>query len=91
MFWPRLDVNQSSQVKTHSMFDCSAFGADLHNRDRVKLFDLLLSLSFKLPGIQRILPSLVDDHVKHDSELFKLRRDHVTLSLKLPCSDAIKL
>src|SRR5215217_7498966 len=42
----------------------------------------LASFRFKLPSIRRILLNLVDDHVKHGSE-------HVKLSLKLPCSDAI--
>jgi len=66
------------------MHDMSAAGLDLQNPDHVRLFEKLASFRFKLPGIRRILPSLVDDHVKHGS-------DHVKLRLKLPRSDSITL
>jgi hypothetical protein len=55
------------------MHNWSAFVPDLQNRDHVTLFGKLASFRFKLPSIRRILPNLVDDHVK--------------LSLQLPCSD----
>ena len=41
-----LDVNQSLQVKPHSMFDCAAFGPDLHDHEHVKVFDLLPGFCF---------------------------------------------
>lgn len=78
------EVNSSLQVKTGSKHNCAAAGPDLQKPDHVRLFEKLASLRFKLPSIRRILPSLVDDHVKHAS-------DHVRLYLNLPCSDAIKL
>jgi hypothetical protein len=43
---------------------------------------LRISFSFKLSSTRRILLNLVDDHVKH---VF----DHVKLSRKLPCTNAI--
>jgi len=46
------------------MFDRLVFDLDVHNRDHVKLFELLPSFRRKLPGIRRILLNLVDDHVK---------------------------
>ena len=73
------------------MFDSVALSLDLHNRDHVKALELLPSFRFKLPCIRGILPSLVDDQVKHVFEHVKLRRDHVKLRRKLPCSGAIKL
>ena len=36
-----------------------------------------------------MLLNLVDDHVKHVFEPFKLRSDHVKLCPQLPCSEAI--
>jgi len=79
---PGFDVNQSLQVETDGIHNRSASGSDLHDRAHVKLFDLLTSLRFKLPSIRRMLLNLVDDHVKHVL-------DHVRLSVKLPCSNAI--
>lgn len=76
------DVNSSLQVKTGSRHNYSAADPDLQDPDHVMLVEKLASFRFKLPSIRRILPSLVDDHVKHES-------DHVRLYLKLPCSDAI--
>ena len=73
------------------MFDCQAFGFDLHKRDHVKPCGLLLSFRLELPRIRRILLNLIDDHVKHVFEHVKHRRDHVKLCRKLPCSGAIKL
>ena len=71
------------------MFDRSVFRFDLHKRDHVKLFKSLRSFGFKLSSIRRILPNLIDDHVKHVFEPFKLRRDRVKLRAKLPCLEAI--
>ena len=71
------------------MFDCSAFGFDLLNRDHVKPFKSLLSFRFRLSSTRRILPNLVDDQIKHVYERFKFRRDHVKLRPKLPCTDGI--
>jgi len=79
------DVHSSLQVKPRSMFDCPAFGFDLHNRDHVKPFELRISFRFKLPNIRGILINLSDDHVKHAFEHVKLRREHVKLRRKLPC------
>jgi len=76
------DVNSSLQVESGNVFDSFAFDPDLHDRDHVRLFDSLISFRFELSSSRRILPDLVDDHVKH---VF----DHVRLSLKLPCSDEI--
>jgi len=76
------DVNSSLQVETGNVFDSLAFDSDLHNHDHVTLFDLRISFSFKLSSTRRILLNLVDDHVKH---VF----DHVKLSRKLPCTNAI--
>ena len=76
------DVHSSLQVKPRRMFDCPAFGFDLHNRDHVKPLELLISFCFKLPGIRLKLLNLIDDHVKHVVEHVKHRR-------KLPCSGAI--
>ena len=76
---PRFDVNASLHVETCSMHDRLAFDLDVHNRDHVKLFELLTSFRHKLPSIRRILLNLVDDHVKHLSEHVKLKRDHVIL------------
>ena len=75
-------MNRSLQVKTDSIHDMSAAGLELENPDHIRLFEKLASFRFKLPCIRRILPSLVDDHVKHAS-------DHVKLCLKLPRSEAI--
>ena len=75
-------MNSSLQVKSGDVFDLFAFDPDLRDRDHVRLFDSLISFRFELSSIWEILPSLVDDHVKH---VF----DHVRLSLKLPCSDEI--
>jgi hypothetical protein len=85
----RFDVHSSLQFKPGSMFDCVVLSFDLHNRDHVKALELLINFRFKLPGIRGILPSLVDDHVKHVFEHVKLRRDHVKLRLELPCLRAI--
>ena len=52
-----------------------ALSLDLQNRDHVKALELLPSFRFKLPCIREILPSLVDDQVKHVFEHVKLRRD----------------
>ena len=82
MFESERDVNQSLQVETGSIHDRSAAGLDLQNPDHIMLVEKLASFRFKLPCIRQILPSLVDDHVKHAS-------DHFKLSPKLPCSDAI--
>jgi hypothetical protein len=73
------------------MFDCGAFSLDLHNRDHVKALELLISFRFKLHGMRGILPNLIDDQVKQVFEHVKLRRVHVKLRRKLPCSDAIRL
>ena len=86
---PRFDVNSSLQVETCSMFDRPAFSFDLHERDHVTLFDLLISFFFKRSSNRGILPCILDDRVKHVSELALLRRDHVKLRPNLPCSDAI--
>ena len=86
---PELDVNASLQVETGRPHDVRAFDPDLQNRDHVLLFDLLISLRFKLPCIRRILLNLVDDHVKHVFDLSLLRANRVELSLKLPCSEEI--
>jgi hypothetical protein len=82
MLEPSFDVNQSLQVKPDGLHNFFAFGSDLQNRDHVMLLDKLASFDVKLPSIRRILLSLVDDHVKHES-------DHVKLPLELPCSGAI--
>jgi len=76
------DVNSSLQVESGNMFDSLTFDPNLHDRDHVRLFDSLISFRFELSSSRRILPNLIDDHVKH---VF----DHVRLSLKLPCSDEI--
>ena len=75
MLEPERDVNASLQVMTGSIHNLPASVHNLHKRDRVKLFDLLASIPFKLASIRRILLSLVDDRVK--------------LRLKLLCLDAI--
>jgi hypothetical protein len=77
MFGSERGVNQSLQVKTGSIHDLSAADLELQNPDHVMLVKRLDSFRFKLPCIRRILPSLVNDHVK--------------LRLKLPRSDAITL
>ena len=82
LLWPRLNVNSCLHVKNGSMLDLSALSLDLHSRDHVMQRALRNRFGFKLPGIRRILPNLVDDHVKHGFE-------HVKLLLKLPCSNAI--
>jgi hypothetical protein len=82
MFESERNVNQSLQVETDSIHEMSAAGLDLQNPDHFMLFEKLDSFRFKLPCIRRILPSLVDDHVKHGS-------DHVKLRVKHPRSDAI--
>ena len=71
------------------MFDCVVLSFDLHNRDHVKALELLISFRFKLPSIRGILPSLIDDHVKHVFEHVKLEGDHVKRRLELPCLRAI--
>ena len=76
------DVNSSLQVESGNVFDSLAFDSDLHNHDHVTLFDLLISFRFELSSRRPILPNLVDDHVKHAF-------DHVRLSRKLPCANAI--
>ena len=82
-------MHSSLQVEFRSMFDCMVFSFDLHNRDHVKVFELLISFRFKLGGIRGTLPNLIDDHVKHVFEHVKLSRDHVKLCLELPCLRAI--
>jgi len=84
MLKPGFDVNQTLQVEPDGMHNNFESGPDLHDRDHVKLLEKLASFRLKLPSLRRILPSVVDDHVKHDS-------DHVKFSLELPCSDAITL
>ena len=59
------------------MFDLSAPSLDLQNRGHVKQLALRNTFGFKLPGIRRILPSLLDGHVKHGFEHVKLKRDRV--------------
>ena len=71
------------------MLDCPAFGFDLHNRDHVRLVRLLLSFRLDLPGIRRILLSLIDDHVKRVFEHIKLSGDHVKLCSEHPCLRAM--
>lgn len=83
------DVNSFLQVETFGIHNCSAFSSDLQACDHVKLFDSLASFPFELSSSQRILPRIVNDHVKHLSELSVPRRDHVKLCLELPCSDRI--
>ena len=75
MFGCERIMNQSLQVETGSIHEMFAADLDLQTPDHVLLFEKLDSFRFKLPCIRRILPSLVDDHVR--------------LYLKLPCSDAI--
>jgi hypothetical protein len=77
-----LDVNSSLQVETGNMFDSLAFDRDLRDHDHVRLFDSRSSFRSELSSSRRILPNLVDDHVKHAF-------DHVKLSRKLPCANAI--
>ena len=77
-----LDVNSSLQVESGNMFDALAFDSDLHAHDHVTLFDPRISFRFELSSSRRILPNLVNDHVKH---VF----DHVELSRKFPCANAI--
>jgi hypothetical protein len=77
-----LDVNSSLQVETGNVFDSLAFDSDLHNHDHVTLFDSRISFRFELSSSPRILPNLVNDHVRHAF-------DHVKLSRKLPCTNAI--
>jgi len=79
MLQPRFDVNQSLQVETDGMHNFFAFGPDLHDGDHVKLHDKLASFRFKLPSIRRILPSLVDDHVKFAWNFLARTRSRQTL------------
>src|SRR5215213_7230371 len=76
------DVNPSLQVESCNVFDSLAFDSDLHDHDHVRLFDSLMSFRFELSRSRRILHNLVDNHVK---DVF----DHVRLSRKLPCANAI--
>jgi len=64
------------------VFDSFAFDPDLYDHDHVRLFNSLISFRSELSSIREILPNLVDDHVKHAF-------DHVRLSRKLPCANAI--
>jgi hypothetical protein len=73
------------------VFDCPAYDLDVHDDDHSRRFKHADLLSVKLPGIRRILPNLVDDHVKHYLKHFMLRCDHVKLLLKLFCAGAIML
>ena len=87
----RFDVHSSLQFKPVSRFDCVVLSFDLHNRDHVKALELLFSFRFRLPSIRKILPNLIDDQVKHVLERVKLKRVHVKLRRKLPCSNALEL
>lgn len=75
MSGPRRNVNASLQVKTGSRHNLLAFDHDVHQCHHVMLFGWLASFRRKLPIIRRILLNLDDNHVK--------------LSPKLLCSDAI--
>lgn len=79
---PVFDVNQSLHVETAGMHNSSASSFDLHACDCVRLLEKLATLRCKLASLRGILLNPVDDHVKHAF-------DHVKLSPKLPCSNAI--
>jgi hypothetical protein len=83
------DVNASLQVEPGPMHDARAFGSEVHDHDHVKLFDLLISFRCKHSSARRILPNVVDDHVKHVSERFLRIADHVKQHPKLLCSGVI--
>ena len=73
------------------MFECPAFGPDLHNRDHVRLVGLANEFRSKRSSSRGKLPCIINDRVKHVFEPVKLTRNHVKPCPKLPYTDAIKL